>query len=98
MSGCAGPRAWGTGEPGKENEHDMIILYNPRAAESKHRMPISILSLAAVFEGQYPWQIVDGNVDRDAGATIIRRIEADPSIRYLLVTVMPGPQLSRAVP
>ncbi|HMA35118.1 MAG TPA: B12-binding domain-containing radical SAM protein, partial [Chloroflexia bacterium] len=76
----------------------MLILYNPRAAESKHRLPISILSLAAVFEGHYPWMVVDGNLDPDAGTTLLRLLEADPSIRYLLVTVMPGPQLSRAVP
>ena len=76
----------------------MIILYNPRAAESKQRLPISVLSLAAVFEGRYEWQLVDGNVDKDAGTTLLRRLEADPSIRYLLVTVMPGPQLARAVP
>lgn len=76
----------------------MIILYNPRAAESKHRLPISVLSLAAVFEDKYPWHLVDGNVDKDAGNTILQMLERDPSIRYLLVTVMPGPQLSRAVP
>src|SRR5689334_12137805 len=29
----------------------MIILYNPRAAETKRRLPLSVLSLAAVFEG-----------------------------------------------
>ena len=42
----------------------MIILYNPRAAESKARLPISVLSLAAVFEGRYKWRLVDGNVVR----------------------------------
>ena len=76
----------------------MIILYNPRAAETKQRLPISVLSLAAVFEGKYPWQLVDGNLDKDADKTILAHAGADPSIRYLLVTVMPGPQLSRAVP
>jgi anaerobic magnesium-protoporphyrin IX monomethyl ester cyclase len=76
----------------------MIILYNPRAAETKRRLPLSVLSLAAVFEGRYPWQLVDGNADLDAGQTILDLIERDPSIKYLLVTVMPGPQLSRAVP
>ncbi|MGI8586227.1 MAG: B12-binding domain-containing radical SAM protein [Chloroflexia bacterium] len=76
----------------------MIILYNPRSAETKQRLPISVLALAAVFEGKYPWKLVDGNLDADAGATIERMIEDDPSIRYLLVTAMPGPQLSRAVP
>ena len=76
----------------------MIILYNPRAAESKQRLPLSVLSLAAVFEGRYPWTLVDGNIDPQAGQTILDLIEKDPSIKYLLVTVMPGPQLSRAVP
>jgi anaerobic magnesium-protoporphyrin IX monomethyl ester cyclase len=76
----------------------MIILYNPRAAESKQRLPISVLSLAAVFEGKYPWHLVDGNLDKEANKTIIQMLERDPSIRYLLVTVMPGPQLTRAVP
>jgi len=76
----------------------MIILYNPRAAETKRRLPLSVLSLAAVFEGRYRWQLVYGNADLDAGQTILDLIERDPSIKYLLVTVMPGPQLSRAVP
>jgi radical SAM superfamily enzyme YgiQ (UPF0313 family) len=56
------------------------------------------LSLAAVFEGKYPWRIVDGNLDADAGQTILDMVERDPSIKYLLVTVMPGPQLMKAVP
>jgi anaerobic magnesium-protoporphyrin IX monomethyl ester cyclase len=76
----------------------VIILYNPRAAENKPRLPISVLSLAAVFEGKYPWRLVDGNLDKDACDTIIDMLEHDPDVRYLLVTVMPGPQLSRAVP
>jgi radical SAM superfamily enzyme YgiQ (UPF0313 family) len=76
----------------------MIILYNPRSAESKQRLPLSVLALAAVLEGRYPWHLVDGNLDKEADSTIQRMIAEDPSIRYLLVTVMPGPQLSRAVP
>jgi len=76
----------------------MILLYNPRATEFKFRLPISVLSLAAMFEGKYPWRLVDGNLDRDAGQTLINTIESDPGIKYLLVTVMPGPQLMQAVP
>ena len=45
----------------------MILLYNPRAAEFKPRLPFSVLSLAAVFEGKYDWKMVDGNLDPDAG-------------------------------
>src|SRR5262245_39131493 len=76
----------------------MILLYNPRATEIKFRLPLSVLSLAAVFEGKYPWRIVDGNLDSNAGQTILDMLERDPSIKYLLVTVMPGPQLMKAVP
>src|SRR4051812_37161235 len=76
----------------------MILLYNPRATEIKYRLPLSILSLGAMFEGKYPWQIVDGNVDNNAGQTLLDTIERDPSIKYLMVTVMPGPQLTHAVP
>src|SRR4051794_18052544 len=76
----------------------MILLYNPRATEFKYRLPLSVLSLGAVFEGKYSWQIVDGNVDNRAGQNLIEAIERNPEIKYLLVTVMPGPQLSHAVP
>jgi anaerobic magnesium-protoporphyrin IX monomethyl ester cyclase len=76
----------------------MILLYNPRATEFKFRLPISVLSLAAVFEGKYPWQLLDGNLDANAGQTALDILERDPSIKYFLVTVMPGPQLMRAVP
>ena len=76
----------------------MILLYNPRATEIKYRLPLSVLSLAAVFEGKYPWKIVDGNVERDAQRALFDAIEQDPTIKYLLVTVMPGPQLTQAVP
>lgn len=76
----------------------MILLYNPRATEIKYRLPISVLSLAAVFEGRYEWRIVDGNTDPDAGNTILRLLERNPGIKYLMVTVMPGPQLTHAVP
>ncbi|MGA7731729.1 MAG: radical SAM protein [Chloroflexia bacterium] len=76
----------------------MILLYNPRAAEFRWRLPISVMSLAAVFEGKYDWRIIDGNLDKDAGNTLISTIESNPDLKYLLVTVMPGPQLTRAVP
>ncbi|HET6313319.1 MAG TPA: radical SAM protein [Chloroflexia bacterium] len=76
----------------------MILLYNPRATEFKYRLPISVLSLAAVFDGKYEWRIVDGNIDPDAGDTLLAMLERDPGIKYLLVTVMPGPQLTHAVP
>lgn len=76
----------------------MILLYNPRAAEFRWRLPISVMSLAAIFEGKYDWKIVDGNLDTNAGNTLLKTIEDNPEIKYLMVSVMPGPQLTRAVP
>ena len=37
----------------------MIVLFNPRSARWKHRLPLSILSLAAVLEGRYEYEIVE---------------------------------------
>jgi len=76
----------------------MILLYNPRVVGTKQPLPIAVLSLAAVFEGRYRWQMVDGNFDADGGNTILQTLEANPDIRYLMVSVMPGYQLMRAVP
>lgn len=76
----------------------MLILYNPRAAESKARIPMSIMALAAVLEGRREYTIVDGNLDPDPVHSIAEIVEATPGPHYLLCTVMPGPQLLRAVP
>jgi anaerobic magnesium-protoporphyrin IX monomethyl ester cyclase len=76
----------------------MLILYNPRAAEHKARIPMSIAALAAVLEGVREYVIVDGNIDADPLATIGDVIAATATPHLLLCTVMPGPQLSRAVP
>jgi anaerobic magnesium-protoporphyrin IX monomethyl ester cyclase len=74
----------------------MILLFNPRSARWKHRVPLSLLSLGAVLEGRYEYEIVDGNLEanpQEKLATVIRQ----KHIRYLGVTVMPGPQLVQAV-
>jgi radical SAM superfamily enzyme YgiQ (UPF0313 family) len=58
------------------------------------------MALAAVVEGREPWCLVDGNVERDPVAAIAQRIADAPDAgpHLLAVTVMPGPQLSQAVP
>ena len=81
----------------------MIVLFNPRSARWKHRLPLSILSLGAMLEGRYPYTIVDGNLESDALSAVIEAIDAIDAIdasgaRYLGVTVMPGPQLQEAIP
>ena len=48
----------------------MIVLLNPRSARWKHRIPLSILSLAAVLEERYPYVLVDGNFETDVETVV----------------------------
>jgi radical SAM superfamily enzyme YgiQ (UPF0313 family) len=59
------------------------------------RLPLSVLHLAAVLEGRFAWQILDGNLGpiRDAAlAALTSRPHA-----LVGVTVMPGPQVAPAI-
>jgi radical SAM superfamily enzyme YgiQ (UPF0313 family) len=79
----------------------MILLFNPLSTTpGKQPLPLSVLSLAAVLEGKEPWSLVDGNVVADPAAEIIARLSAATARErsLLAVSVMPGPQLSQAVP
>ena len=81
-------------------ETPLILLYNPQVAKpGYHRLPHSLLQLGTLLEGRYPYEIIDGNLDqaRDRAGEIIDRVRGD-GVRYLGVTIMPGPQLQRAVP
>jgi radical SAM superfamily enzyme YgiQ (UPF0313 family) len=75
----------------------MIVLVNPKSAKWKHRLPMSIMSLAAVLENRYPYEIVDGNFEPDLEEKLIRTIKGT-NAKYLGITVMPGPQLLQAIP
>jgi hypothetical protein len=78
----------------------MIILINPRSTTpGKQPLPLSLLSLAAVLDGQECWSLVDGNIFKDPAAEVLRRIGKAPAGERVVVgvTVMPGPQLSQAV-
>jgi radical SAM superfamily enzyme YgiQ (UPF0313 family) len=59
-------------------------------------MPLALLALGALLEGRHDYTIVDGNLDRDALASIDRLVRDGADM--LGVTVMPGPQLADAVP
>jgi len=76
----------------------VLILYNPPSnAGRKAILPMSLLALGAVLEGKHDYQIVDGNLEADPVAAIDRIVRATGA-DVLGVTVMPGPQLSQAVP
>jgi len=74
----------------------MIILLNPKSAVSGFRVPNSLLYLGAFLEGKYDYEIFDENLDKDVENTLIDLIN-EKNIKYLGVTVMPGPQMHRAV-
>jgi anaerobic magnesium-protoporphyrin IX monomethyl ester cyclase len=75
----------------------MIILLHPKAVKPHNRrLPLAILSIGAVLEGNEGYQIIDGNLDPDPGSTM-DRIAAEHSIELLAVSVMPGPQMVAAI-
>jgi B12 binding domain/Radical SAM superfamily len=73
-----------------------IIFYNPKSNENKKILPMSLLAVAAPLEGEYEVAFVDGNCQSDPLAAIRAQIQSGANL--LATTVMPGPQLSRAVP
>lgn len=74
-----------------------VLLFNPRSANSKPRIPNSILSIAASIEGRYEYVIVDGNLEKDPSAKILAYL-SQGGFRYFGCTCMPGPQLKQAIP
>ncbi len=76
----------------------MILLYNPVSSTSKKPvLPMSLLAVGAVLEGKEDYRIVDGNLVED-GLAALRGAVRDSGADILCMTVMPGPQLSDAVP
>ena len=75
----------------------MILLINPQSAKRKFRLPLSLLAIAGSVEGKYEVCLLDGNFDRPLERIVAETIRAK-SIKYVGITVMPGPQLLQAVP
>lgn len=76
---------------------DGVLLFNPRAANYKPRIPNSILQVAASIEGKRDWVIVDGNREDDPLSKIMAHL-ATGKYKYFGSTVMPGPQLQQVFP
>jgi anaerobic magnesium-protoporphyrin IX monomethyl ester cyclase len=74
-----------------------VILFNPRSARAKHRIPNSILQVGASIHGTRDYVLVDGNLEIDPWKTIEKYL-ATGEFRYFGSTVMPGPQLQQAIP
>lgn len=74
-----------------------VLLFNPRSANAKHRVPNSILQVGASIHGKYNYVFVDGNLERDPWAVIEQYLQSG-EFGYFGCTVMPGPQLRQAIP
>jgi anaerobic magnesium-protoporphyrin IX monomethyl ester cyclase len=74
-----------------------VLLFNPRSARTKPRIPNSILSIAAAIEGIYDYVIVDGNLETDPWQKINSYLSSG-DFGYFGCTCMPGPQLRQAIP
>jgi radical SAM superfamily enzyme YgiQ (UPF0313 family) len=74
-----------------------VLLFNPRAAKHKARIPNSVLQVAAAIDGKYDWVIVDGNLETDPETKIIDYLRTGEFFVFGS-TVMPGPQLQQAIP
>jgi len=74
-----------------------VLLFNPRSARYKPRIPNSILSIASSIEGLYDYAIVDGNMEIDPWDKIFAYLSTG-DFGYFGCTSMPGPQLKQSIP
>jgi anaerobic magnesium-protoporphyrin IX monomethyl ester cyclase len=74
-----------------------VLLFNPRSANHKYRIPNSVLQVAASLEGVCEWVIVDGNLEHDPLGKIEHYLGTG-EFGFFGSTVMPGPQLRQAIP
>jgi anaerobic magnesium-protoporphyrin IX monomethyl ester cyclase len=74
-----------------------VILFNPRSARAKHRIPNALMNIAASVDGSRDWAIVDGNREADPYEKICSYLRHG-GYKYLGITVMPGPQTKQAIP
>lgn len=75
----------------------MIALLNPTSARWKHRFPLSLMHLGARLENKYPYEIIDQNINKGALARL-EQLASRKEMKYLGISVMPGPQLFEAIP
>jgi len=74
-----------------------VLLFNPRSAKYKPRIPNSILAIVSSIEGLRDYVIVDGNLETDPSEKIFHYLSSG-EFKYFGLTCMPGPQLKQAIP
>lgn len=77
--------------------NNKVIIFNPRSAKAKHRLPVGILQVGAAIHGKWDYVFVDGNMENDPWA-VIEKYLLSGEFKYFGCTCMPGPQLKQAIP
>jgi radical SAM superfamily enzyme YgiQ (UPF0313 family) len=76
----------------------MIVLLNPWSTPSPKRpLPMSLLAIGSLLEGEFDYRLVDENLEPDVVGAIGAAADGR-RLTAIAVTVMPGPQLVHAVP
>ena len=74
-----------------------VVLINPRMCSRRSvRLPLSLLALGAVLEGEFDYEIIDGNIDPDPIGSALAAVARGPCA-LVGMTVMPGPQVAPAI-
>ena len=74
----------------------MIVLYNPRSTSGNAPLPMAVLAVGSALEGEFPYELVDGNVEKDPVDRILE-LGRKHRLTAIGLSVMPGPQLQNAV-
>ena len=73
----------------------MIALVNPWSTPSKAPLPMALLALGSMLEGEFDYRIIDGNIDSDPVGTITA-LSGRHRLTAIAITTMIGPQLANA--
>jgi radical SAM superfamily enzyme YgiQ (UPF0313 family) len=79
------------------NRIDKVVLFNPRSADAKHRIPNSIVQVGGSIDGKFDYTFIDGNLEAEPLSRLKELLENREN-PVLGMTVMPGPQLKEAIP
>lgn len=74
-----------------------VLIFNPKSANAKHRIPMSILQVGASIHDKFEYVFVDGNLENDPWKKIDSYLSSGEFFVFGC-TVMPGPQLKQAIP
>lgn len=74
-----------------------VLLINARICSTRSaRLPLSLLHLGAVLEGQHEYSILDGNLEPDCAALAAAAVR-ERKHDLVGLTVMPGPQVGPSI-